>query len=223
MANISLNVELPAHSHSFQVQVPESASISDIKSQISRSCPGEPKVDGQRLIYAGRLLRDDESIQDIWPVSSLHTTLAPSLGGIPVTDQWLTSSRVLNIPEPFIWPCIRQLGRLVRQRDVLHRSNLFLRPSHLHPFLPHPTSHRFTRNILIGNCISLPSMSGPSEFSPLTLRNKSRYSTSMASTPISKRQNLSCSIVAGPGPPFSMSPFLPLLPASSTNELRKSE
>ena len=74
MSNISLTVELPAHSHSFQVQVPESASISNVKSEISKSCPGGPKVEGQRLIYAGRLLRDDEWIQDIWPVSSTHTT-----------------------------------------------------------------------------------------------------------------------------------------------------
>jgi len=33
-------------------------------------------VEGQRLIYAGRLLRDDEQIQDIWPVSSPYTTHA---------------------------------------------------------------------------------------------------------------------------------------------------
>jgi len=70
MSNISLKVELPAHSHSFQVQVPESSSIANIKSEISKSCPGRPTVEGQRLIYAGRLLRDDEQIQDIWPVSS---------------------------------------------------------------------------------------------------------------------------------------------------------
>lgn len=82
MSNISLKVELPAHSHSFQVQVPESASIENIKSEISRSCPGGPKVEGQRLIYAGRLLRDDESIQDIWPSPqhsrTLHLAVHPS-------------------------------------------------------------------------------------------------------------------------------------------------
>lgn len=76
MSNISLKVELPAHSHSFQVQVAESASIANIKSEISKSCPGGPRVEGQRLIYAGRLLRDDENIQDIWPVSPSHTTFA---------------------------------------------------------------------------------------------------------------------------------------------------
>jgi len=76
MSCISLKVELPAHSHSFQVQVPDSSSVANIKSEISKSCPGEPKVEGQRLIYAGRLLRDDEQVQDIWPVSSLHTTRA---------------------------------------------------------------------------------------------------------------------------------------------------
>lgn len=82
MSNISLNVELPAHSHSFQVQVPESASIANIKSEISKSCPGGPKVEGQRLVYAGRLLRDDEFIQDIWPSPqhsrTLHLAVHPS-------------------------------------------------------------------------------------------------------------------------------------------------
>ena len=78
MSCISLKVELPAHSHSFQVQVPDSSSVANIKSEISKSCPGGPKVEGQRLIYAGRLLRDDEQIQDIWPVSSPHTTHAIS-------------------------------------------------------------------------------------------------------------------------------------------------
>lgn len=73
MSNISLKVELPGHSHSFQVQVPESASIENIKSEISKSCPGEPRVDGQRLVYAGRVLHNEELIQDIWPVSPPHT------------------------------------------------------------------------------------------------------------------------------------------------------
>ena len=86
MSNISLKVELPAHSHSFQVQVPESASIANIKSQISKFCPGGPKVEGQRLIYAGRLLCDDEQIQDIWPVSSSRARLV-SLLGLRVTNQ----------------------------------------------------------------------------------------------------------------------------------------
>lgn len=81
MSNISLNVELPAHSHSFQLQVPESASIANIKSEISKSCPGEPKVEGQRLIYAGRLLRDDEFVQDIWPVSVLTRLVASRVIG----------------------------------------------------------------------------------------------------------------------------------------------
>lgn len=81
MSNISLNVELPAHSHSFQVQVPESASIGNIKSEISKSCPGGPKVEGQRLVYAGRLLRDDEFIQDIWTVSTPTRLIAGRIAG----------------------------------------------------------------------------------------------------------------------------------------------
>ena len=87
MSNVSLKIELPAHSHSFDVQVPESASIANIKSEISKSCPGGPKEEGQRLIYAGRLLRDDERIQDIWPVSSTHDSSSRP-GGLRVVNQW---------------------------------------------------------------------------------------------------------------------------------------
>lgn len=126
MSCISLKVELPAHSHSFQVQVPESSSIANIKSEISKSCPGGPKVEGQRLIYAGRLLRDDEQAQDIWPVSSLHMTRAIVER---VTNPWHISSRALNIHEPFTWPSTHRLGRLARQRNVLH---------HLSPFKCQP-------------------------------------------------------------------------------------
>ena len=121
MSNVSLKIELPAHSHSFDVQVPESASIANIKSEISKSCPGGPKVEGQRLIYAGRLLRDDERIQDIWPVSSTHTTRPVARVDYGLLISGTDRLRVLNTHEPFIWPCIHQLGRPVHQRDVPHR------------------------------------------------------------------------------------------------------
>ena len=121
MSCISLKVELPAHSHSFHVQVPDSSSVATIKSEISKSCPGEPKVEGQRLIYAGRLLRDDEQVQDIWPVSH-PTRPMPTLVG-RVTNLRGVSSRALNSREPFTWPYIPRLGRLVRQGGALHRSS----------------------------------------------------------------------------------------------------
>lgn len=215
MTDISLNVELPAHSHSFQVQVSESASIANIKFEISKSCPGEPKVEGQRLIYAGRLLRDDENIQDIWPVSTSHAT--------PRHSCWLLISgarrlRALNSRERFIWPCIRQLGRLTHPGGVLHHSSRSPRPAQRLRSRLHPTRHQFIYNTSTGNRTSSLSTNGHSPFFLPTLRQKSRCSISTASTPISKRRGLSYSIVAGLGPPFSMRRSLPSLPASNTNE-----
>ena len=70
MDNVLFNIKLVPHYYSFQVQVPRSASIANIKSEISKSCPGGPKAEGQSLIYDGRHLPDDQYIQDIWPVSN---------------------------------------------------------------------------------------------------------------------------------------------------------
>ena len=40
----------------------------DVKDEIKRVCPGSPRVDGQRVIWRGRLLRDEELVMDIWKV-----------------------------------------------------------------------------------------------------------------------------------------------------------
>ncbi|KDQ64709.1 hypothetical protein JAAARDRAFT_28354 [Jaapia argillacea MUCL 33604] len=66
MSTVSLKVELPAYSLSFHVEVPLSSSVLDIKHRIYTSCVGAPRVDGQRLIWRGRFLRDEERVQDIW-------------------------------------------------------------------------------------------------------------------------------------------------------------
>lgn len=68
MSLVLLRVELPAYSHSFNVQIPLSATVLDIKQEISRLCPGNPRVDGQRLVWRGRYLADDERMIDLWKV-----------------------------------------------------------------------------------------------------------------------------------------------------------
>lgn len=69
MSNVSIRVELPGHSHSFVVELAYKSTVSHIKAEIAAKCAGGPRVDGQRLIFAGRVLKDDEKIPDIWPVS----------------------------------------------------------------------------------------------------------------------------------------------------------
>lgn len=68
MAFVPLQVELPQYSRSFSVQIPESGSVLDIKQEISRTCPGNPRVEGQRLIWKGRILADAEVVEELWKV-----------------------------------------------------------------------------------------------------------------------------------------------------------
>jgi len=68
MSVVELRVELPSYSHSFIIQVPVSYTILDVKGEIFRACVGAPRADGQRIIWRGRLLRDDEKVEDIWKV-----------------------------------------------------------------------------------------------------------------------------------------------------------
>ena len=72
MSFVQLRVELPAYAHSFLVQVPRSSTILDIKQEISKTCVGEPRVEGQRLIWRGRYLIDSERVDAVWKVRSLR-------------------------------------------------------------------------------------------------------------------------------------------------------
>ena len=66
--SLLIRVELPTYSHSFQVSVPSIGSIDDVKREIEKVCTGNPRVHGQRLIWRGRFLGDDEKVLDIWKV-----------------------------------------------------------------------------------------------------------------------------------------------------------
>ena len=66
--SLLIRVELPTYSHSFQVSVPSIGTVYDVKCQIESVCVGNPRVLGQRLIWRGRFLGDDEKVLDIWKV-----------------------------------------------------------------------------------------------------------------------------------------------------------
>lgn len=65
---VVIHVELPAFSNSFDVQVPENATIIDVKQAISSVCIGRPRPEGQRLVWRGRYLDDQEKIDELWLV-----------------------------------------------------------------------------------------------------------------------------------------------------------
>jgi hypothetical protein len=77
-----IRVELPSYSHSFHVSVSSTGTINDLKHEIERACPGNPRVHGQRLIWHGRVLSDEEKMLDIWKSPSdapiVHLAVHPS-------------------------------------------------------------------------------------------------------------------------------------------------
>jgi len=70
MSVTTVQVHLPAYSHSFNVSVPSESTVQDFKHAISRACIGEPQVSGQRVIFRGRVLEDSENVSEVWKVSS---------------------------------------------------------------------------------------------------------------------------------------------------------
>ncbi|KAH8113301.1 hypothetical protein DFH11DRAFT_1705364 [Phellopilus nigrolimitatus] len=66
MAVVPVTVELPQYTHSFIVNVPQTSVVRDIKQEISNACPGNPRVEGQRLISRGRVLDDAEKVDSLW-------------------------------------------------------------------------------------------------------------------------------------------------------------
>ena len=68
MSLVDLRVDLPAYSHSFLLKVNVSTSILQIKEEIYRICPGQPRPEGQRLIWRGRVLANNETVDGLWKV-----------------------------------------------------------------------------------------------------------------------------------------------------------
>lgn len=95
--HVVIRVELPAYSRSFDVQVPESATVLDVKQAISSVCIGHPHPEGQRVIWRGRCLDDQEKISELWPVRSydvgLIRVLTPIVCPVPRRPTYRPSVR----------------------------------------------------------------------------------------------------------------------------------
>lgn len=91
---MDIRVDLPSYSRSFLVHVQPSSSIIDVKREIYRICPGQPRPDGQRLIWRGRVLGDDENIDNLWKAEPriVHLAVHPSA--------WSSAPPAIPQPEP---------------------------------------------------------------------------------------------------------------------------
>ncbi|KAF4619414.1 hypothetical protein D9613_005370 [Agrocybe pediades] len=80
MSLLDIRVDFPSYSRSFTVQVQPSCSVLELKREIQRSCEGQPRPDGQRLIWRGRVLTDDENIDNLWKNDPriVHLAVHPS-------------------------------------------------------------------------------------------------------------------------------------------------
>ncbi|EEB87820.1 hypothetical protein MPER_14674, partial [Moniliophthora perniciosa FA553] len=82
MSLVQLRVELPTYAHSFTIQVPEICTIRDVKQEIYTTCPGAPQVSGQRIVWRGRYLSDEEKVEDLWKSPNepriIHLSVHPS-------------------------------------------------------------------------------------------------------------------------------------------------
>ncbi|KAA1466258.1 hypothetical protein DENSPDRAFT_831044 [Dentipellis sp. KUC8613] len=73
MSLVQFRIELPSYSYSFHIKVPHSSTIPEVKHEIFLRCPGGPRVEGQRLVWRGRFLRDEERLDNIVTPGSSHT------------------------------------------------------------------------------------------------------------------------------------------------------
>lgn len=105
MSLVELRVELPAYSRSFQVQVQNQWSVREIKEAIKRACPGAPQEHGQRIIWRGRILRDDERVKDIWKVRRLAAVCGGDSGVLTSCDpQSPSDARIVHLAvHPSAW------------------------------------------------------------------------------------------------------------------------
>ncbi|KAG2146676.1 hypothetical protein DEU56DRAFT_785826 [Suillus clintonianus] len=136
---VAVRVELPTYSLSFTVEVPISATVLDVKHAILVSCSGQPRVEGQRIIWRGRYLGDQEKISEIWKTADeqriVHLSVHPSAwSGAPPSSSSATST---TIP-------ISDKGKSpLLQRDASSNTPLAPSESQSHPFARLPLDHQF--------------------------------------------------------------------------------
>lgn len=120
-----IHVLHPTHTKApLTLAVPSGARVADLKTAISERFPGQPKPNGQRIIWKGRIVVDEEVVGDIWKVGLLFV--------FPFVHLMLTCGYSLGMePTRFIWLFIPLHGRPLRPPKNLRPCRP--RPRHLLP------------------------------------------------------------------------------------------
>ncbi|KAG8929561.1 hypothetical protein FRC02_005392 [Tulasnella sp. 418] len=97
---MDINVVLDAQSISFSLSVNPSSTIADLKQLIRDNCTGRPLPSGQRVIYKGRVLLDNEVVGELLKPAdikhTLHVAVHPAAWATPPPSQ--TSSTTTSPP-----------------------------------------------------------------------------------------------------------------------------
>ncbi|KAF8597755.1 hypothetical protein BDV93DRAFT_527159 [Ceratobasidium sp. AG-I] len=85
-----IHVLHPTHTKApLTLAVPSGARVADLKTAISERFPGQPKPNGQRIIWKGRIVVDEEVVGDIWKpghdTHTVHLAVHPSAWSTPPT------------------------------------------------------------------------------------------------------------------------------------------
>lgn len=136
---VAVRVELPTYSLSFSIQVHICATVLDVKHAISASCTGQPRVEGQRIIWRGRYLEDQEKISDIWKTADeqriIHLSVHPSGWSSAPPSSTMTTTTTIPISDKGKSPLL--------QRDVLSNTPLAPPVVQSHPFAHLPLDQQF--------------------------------------------------------------------------------
>ena len=101
---VPVTVEHPQYTQTFTVRVPPAGTVNDIKHEISQTCPGHPKVEGQRLISKGRILDDGERVESLWTVSSFCPSFHPTCSSNEGCCKAPEDARVVHLAvNPLSW------------------------------------------------------------------------------------------------------------------------
>jgi hypothetical protein len=63
---VTLVIKNPSQPQDFRLELPLAATVLALKSAIEEDYISKPRVDLQRLIFSGRLLRDEEVLSDVF-------------------------------------------------------------------------------------------------------------------------------------------------------------
>lgn len=79
----AITVVLPSQSITLRLNVTAATTVQQLKKLIQDECPGKPAPTGQRLIWKGRFLRDEETLDEVVKASLLTRRLVGIMTNAP--------------------------------------------------------------------------------------------------------------------------------------------